>query len=144
MDKISIDVLFPSNDKHRFGEIDVKAVCDTYYNVENYDNILDSKVKTTDFDVQQLIHKKEKRKQKLANLYLSVINNCLETIKKADIVDKTDIIYDIMNNDLLNPNFKVEECIHQLTRELKQLKFHTIRLSKTKLFITWYHIVQLK
>mgnify|MGYP005639089569 CR=1 FL=1 len=144
MDKISIDVLFPSNDKHRFGEIDVRAVCDTYYNIENYDHILDSKVKTTDFDIQQLISKKEKRKQKLANLYLSIINNCLETVKKADMVDKTDMIYDIMNNELLNPNFQIDECVHQLTKKLNKLKLRTIRISNTKIFITWHHIVQFK
>ncbi len=143
MDKISIDVLFPSNEKNRFGDIDIKSVCNTYYNVDNYDTIFDSKVRTTDFDIQDLISKKEQRKKRLENLYQSIINNCLEKIKRADMVDKTDIIFNVMNNELINPNFDINECFYKLQKRLRNLKFKTIRISSTELFITWHHIVEL-
>jgi len=138
MDKISLNVLFPDVKQSKYGSIDVRSICDSHNNTIAHPE--NKKYKKSEFDPRELIEQKRKKVAKIKNLYRVTINKCLDKIKHESERDKTETIFHISNELLLNDNFDVDRCMRRLENKLQDMNIDTLRLSYSQLFISWYNI----
>lgn len=141
MEKISIETLYPETKTKKFGEIDVRSICNTYNNARDYRSPLDIRPREVKFSIDDIIRKKQEKKIKKNNMYIVVLNGCYEEINNANALDKTDIIYDAKYDITFDPDFCIDECMQKVEKKLRDDNIRTRRLSRTRLFVSWYHLV---
>lgn len=138
MENINIGILFPEVKHSRFGLIDVDSICDSHKG-NSYDP-REQKYKKSDFNVKELINHRKKKVENIKNLYKLTVNKCLDKIKRENDKKKTDTIFHIPNELILNENFDVDRCITRIEKKLQDLNIDTLRLSYSQLFISWFNV----
>lgn len=134
MERININNLFPSNRPHedKFGSLDINTLFNFNKN-KNRDISLDN-------TVDQLIEYKKEQKRKAVVEYKKILNTCLFNIKKANKLDKTDIIFKIPLFIIGVKKYDPDECLKYIETKLREMYMDTLILNINSIFISWYNI----
>lgn len=134
MDRININNLFPSNTNNgQNTPLDVN----TLY-TKNNKNIN----KTQKFSIDNLLSRKEERKQKTRDNYRRIYNIVLNKITNVNkINDTTELIYNVPDAVFGCKDYIDAECLEYIEYKLRNIYYmDTLKLSNKSIFISWKNI----
>lgn len=111
---------------------------DTYLNTNNI--VREERYNTNKFDTRELIEIKNKKIKYLYENYNKYYNYCIQKIKNANNLKKTDIIFSVPTTIFNNNEYNSDNCINFIETKLKKHEFDTIQLSENSIFISWKYI----
>jgi len=92
------------------------------------------------FNVQKILKNREKRREKLSDIYIKMYNRCLRKIEIASSQNRTDLIFNVDPSIKDLPEYTPLDCILYIDNELKHLNMNTHIINNNTIFITWYFI----
>ena len=126
MDKINIDTLFPRlTNIPRYGALDVRSLISRNGKQKDIDNIIQAK---------------ELKRKRLLKYYKNIYKICIEKIKCANSLGKTDIIYEIPPFVCGCDDYNVKNCLDFIETKLRNSHFDTYIIKPSSLFISWVFI----
>ncbi len=137
MDKINIDVLFPSDYKSKnHGIIDVYSLIQKDKQEEHMSNY-----------VTDMIKQKNDKRLKLIDVYNKIFKSCIDKISDANKHNCLDIIYKVPISIFDCFEYNPKNCIQFLEPKLRQLYFDTCSFYNmannniiNEIFITWKYL----
>lgn len=96
--------------------------------------------KKVHFNVDNIIIEQEERKKKVINEYKKIFNLCLNKIKTANKINKTDMVFEVPKVIFTCPDYDYRECLEKIEISLRELCMDTLILSNDTIFISWYNI----
>jgi hypothetical protein len=125
MDNININNLFPLSNSR--SSVDKPLDVTSLYNFDRPQNIeLEANVK----EKKRIIH----------NRYRKITDMCLNKIKSANKINKTDIVFNIPLTVFGCHEYNSDECLDYMEYKLRKLYMDTYILSKTAIFVSWLNI----
>jgi hypothetical protein len=135
INKLDIETFFPNADnnisKYNGGRFDI----DTLFKI-NKDN-----EKLSNFNKMDLLKSIQNKKEKIKKQYIVMYNSCCSKIQDANNYSVTDIIYDIPEFITDFPDYKPQDCIKFIKKQLLKQSFESYIISDTQIFISWFSIV---
>jgi hypothetical protein len=131
MDRINIDNLFPSSNKHGKKPLDV-------YSLYHPNEV--QKVDENIFSIESLIDVREDKKRRGDVHYEKIYSSCLNRIANANKMNLTDIIYRIPEAIYRCPEYNAEKCLKILETRLRTLYLDTLIVNKNTIFISWLNL----
>ena len=129
MDKISIQTLVPNATvADKKGTLDISSLM----------NI--TKPTPEAFSSEQLLKIKNKKREKLADVYNSYYDKCIEKIKILNNTDKTDLVFSVPYIVPECQNYNCIDCLDFIETKLRFHKFDTLKMDIKTLFITWKYM----
>jgi hypothetical protein len=140
MDNININNLFPLSNSR--SSVDKPLDVTSLYNFDRPQNIeLEANVKTEiNFSVESIINERKEKKRIIHNRYRKITDMCLNKIKSANKINKTDIVFNIPLTVFGCHEYNSDECLDYMEYKLRKLYMDTYILSKTAIFVSWLNI----
>lgn len=135
MDKISVDALFPSEEKKR-APLDLN---DLFAQPTQVNDERPSR-RERPFDVNQLIETQDRIDRKIAQAYRDVYELCLEKIEHANLLRKFDLLFEIPLSVFNNPIVDFKDCADYTIKKLRENHIDAFHVSRRKIFVTWVNI----
>jgi hypothetical protein len=129
MDKINIQTLVPNGTPpNTNGNLDINSLVNM------------TKQSSNDFSPNQLIHTKNKKREKLLEIFTIQYNKCIEKIKLLNSVDKTDLVFSVPYTIPDCSIYTSASCIDFIESKLRFINFDTLKINIYTLFITWKYL----
>lgn len=133
LEKLNIVNLFTKKGgikPHINGKLDINTLFKKKSDIEN----------NYSFNPHSLLDNITEKRKKLNDCYFRIYESCCETIKSANNLGLTDIFYDVPTFVIECSDYTPTECINKLQEKLTQNKITSLKMSRTKIFITWYEL----
>lgn len=128
MDKLNIEMLFNNKTNNSSsGALDIKSL----FNQDKRD---------LQFTPEELIKKRERKRETLHSNYETYYKRCLEKIEVASSLNKEDIVYNVPKFIADCPEYNPIDCLEYIEINLKNKYMDTFRINKNSIFITWKYI----
>lgn len=92
------------------------------------------------FKSSELLKIKDNRRNKLYDQYNIYYNLCINKIKKANAIKKTDLIFTVPKYIFGNYEYNSIDCIDFIENKLHKSNFDTTKINEKTLFITWIYL----
>jgi hypothetical protein len=128
MDKINIEVLYPSTTKRTYStkEISLDTLCPTK--------------QSETFNVDELIRTRKQRRNTLLAEYTKSYERCLDKIKIANSLNKIEICFDVPRIIMGCHGYRSEDCIDYIQQKLRVQGIDTLELNKNSIYISWLYL----
>lgn len=103
-------------------------------------SLVSSTIQHSNFNVNEILKKKELKRLLLLEKYEYFYNLCLEKISNANNAGMSDIIFKVPHGLFSFPDYNCRVCLEYISEKLINSGFNTHILLDTEIFVTWIYL----